>query len=207
MRPVVLKIGGSLLESDAAKQLMRGLAAVRPERLVVVPGGGDFADAVRMAQARHALSEGAAHQMALLAMHMAGIALADLAANCALAETVEELGATWQRGMTPIWVPARMVLAAPDIPSSWDVTSDSLAAWLSGHIGAERLVLAKTCLVPAGIARDARALSAAGIVDAAFPELVEGRTFSWRIASGVQEALRLISPRQPIPLPPLETAP
>jgi len=207
MRPVVLKIGGSLLESDAARQLMRGLAAVRPERLVVVPGGGDFADAVRMAQARHALSEGAAHHMALLAMHMTGIALADLVANFALAETAEEFGAAWQRGMTPIWAPARLVVAARDIPSSWDVTSDSLAAWLSGQIGAERLVLAKTCPVPAGIARDARALSAAGIVDAAFPELVEGRAFSWRIAASVQEAIRLVSPQQPIPLPPLETAP
>ena len=109
--------------------------------------------------------------------------------------------------MTPIWAPGRMVLAASDIHPSWDVTSDSLAAWLVGHIGAERLILAKSCAVPVGIAHDARALSAAGIVDAAFPDFVTGRAFWWRIAAGVQEAIRLICAQQDIPLQPLETAP
>ena len=91
MSPNVLKIGGSLLESEAAGQLMRGLAARRPDRLVIVPGGGDFAEAVRAAQRRHALGEGAAHHMALLAMHMVGVALADLAPNFAIAETARDL--------------------------------------------------------------------------------------------------------------------
>jgi aspartokinase-like uncharacterized kinase len=29
------------------------------------------------------------------------------------------------------------------VPHSWDVTSDSIAAWVAGAIGAERLVLVK----------------------------------------------------------------
>ena len=31
----------------------------------------------------------------------------------------------------------------PDIPWSWNVTSDSLAAWLAGELPASRLVLVK----------------------------------------------------------------
>ena len=100
-----------------------------------------------------------------------------------------------------------MVLDASDIRPSWDVTSDSLAAWLARHIGAQHLVLAKSCAVPAELSGDARALSAAGIVDAAFPGLVEDGAFSWRIACGVQEAIRLVCPGQEIPLQPLESAP
>ncbi len=206
MGAIVLKIGGSLLESDAAAQLMRGLAGRGPDRLVIVPGGGDFADTVRTVQSRHALGEGAAHHMALLAMHMVGIALADLAPGFEIAETADEFAAAWQRGITPVWAPARMVLAS-DIRASWEATSDSLAAWLAGQIGAERLVLAKSCAVPVAISSSAQALSAAGIVDAGFAEFVEGCAFGWRVASGPQEAIGLVCPEQQAPLESLETVP
>jgi dihydroneopterin aldolase len=186
----ILKIGGSLAESDAAAQLMHGLAARRPRQLLIVPGGGEFADAVRAAQRRHALSEAAAHHMALLAMHMVGTMLADLAPGFVVAETAGELASVWQRELTPIWAPARMVLAATAIPASWDVTSDSLAAWLASHIGADRLVLAKSCAVPAAIAADAKALAAADIVDAGFPGFVEGQAFSLEVVSGVEGTIR-----------------
>lgn len=190
MHPVtVLKIGGSLSESDAAARLMRGLAASRPQRLVIVPGGGEFADAVRATQTRHALSEPTAHHMALLAMQMVGAMLADFASGFVLAETVDEFSAAWQRDQIPIWAPARMLRAAPEIPASWDVTSDSLAAWLAGHIGAARLVLVKSCEVPADISGDAAALAAAGIVDPRFPALVTGRAFAWTVVPGVEALL------------------
>lgn len=192
----VLKIGGSLAESDAAAHLMRGLAARRPGHLLIVPGGGEFADAVRAAQRRHALSEPAAHHMALLAMQMVGTMLADLAPGFVLAETVAEFASAWRSELTPIWAPARMVGAANEIPASWDVTSDSLAAWLADRSGAGHLVLAKSCAVPAALAGDAKGLAAAGIVDAGFSELVQGRAFSWEIVSGVEETIRAACPRR-----------
>ncbi len=192
MTAIVLKIGGSLTQSDAAAQLIRGLAARRPGKLLIVPGGGEFADAVRAAQSRHALGEATAHHMALLAMQMVGMILADLAPGFVIAETVDEFAAVWQRQLTPVWAPARLVLAEAAIRASWEVTSDSLAAWLAGRIGAARLVLAKSCTVPASIAANARALAAAGIVDAGFPEFVEGRSFSWQLACGADEAIRVV---------------
>ena len=156
MSAIVLKIGGSLTESEAAGHLIRGLAARRPQKLLIVPGGGEFADAVRAAQSRHGLGEGTAHHMALLAMHMVGMILVDLAPGFVLAETVDEFASVWQRRLTPVWAPARMVLTATGIRASWDVTSDSLSAWLAGQVGAARLVVAKSCAVPATIANNAR---------------------------------------------------
>src|SRR5262249_34381680 len=47
-------------------------------RVVVVPGGGPFADAVRTAQARMGFDDRAAHRMALLAMDQYCYALANL---------------------------------------------------------------------------------------------------------------------------------
>jgi 5-(aminomethyl)-3-furanmethanol phosphate kinase len=192
MSAIILKIGGSLIESDAAAQLMRGLEARRPRQLVIVPGGGEFADAVRAAQKRYAVGEATAHHMALLAMHMVGAMLAELGSGFVLAETRDEFAAAWERGLTPIWTPARMVLGAAEVPASWDVTSDSLAAWLANHIRAARLVIAKSCSVPATIASSARELAAAGIVDAGFPGFVEDGAFAWRVVSGAEEAMRAI---------------
>jgi len=188
----VLKIGGSLTASDAALRLMRGLAERRPPGLLIVPGGGAFADRVRATQAQHGLGEQAAHHMALLAMHMVAVLLADLAPGFALAEGPGQFQSAWTQGLTPIWLPAPMVMSAADIPASWDVTSDSLAAWIAERTGATRLVLVKSCTVPAQ-RDDARALAAAGVVDACFPRFVERRRFSWEVISGWEPALSLVS--------------
>jgi dihydroneopterin aldolase len=60
-----------------------------------------------------------------------------------LADSLEAIGRGLADGKVPVWLPTQMVLADTVIPHSWDVTSDSLAAWLAGRIGAERLILVK----------------------------------------------------------------
>jgi 5-(aminomethyl)-3-furanmethanol phosphate kinase len=187
----VLKIGGSLARSDAAARMMRALAARRVSKLLIVPGGGEFADSVRAAQSRHGLSERAAHHMALLAMHIMAVALADCAPGFVPAESALQFDAAWRDGETPVWLPAPMVLAAPDIAASWDITSDSLAAWVAGKMDAERLVLVKSCTPPAH-SDSAQALVDAGIVDACFARFVEGRRFAWRVVTGVEAALHAL---------------
>src|SRR5436305_1311070 len=99
----VLKIGGSLARTDAAMQLMRGLSAKSPRHLIVVPGGGVFADSVRAAQVQHTLSDPAAHRMALLAMHIMAVALVDSAPGFVTAESVAQFEAAWREGKTPVW--------------------------------------------------------------------------------------------------------
>jgi dihydroneopterin aldolase len=64
-----------------------------------------------------------------------------------------------------------MTLRAEDVPWSWDVTSDSLAAWLAGRIGAGSVLLVKQVEPPASPV-SAEVLAAQGIVDAAFPRLM-----------------------------------
>jgi aspartokinase-like uncharacterized kinase len=188
----VLKIGGSLVRSDAAWQLMRALAVRERSRLLIVPGGGNFADGVRAAQAQQGLSEAAAHHMALLAMHMLAVALADLAPGFVLADSRAQFDAAWRAGKTPVWVPAPMVLGVASIPASWDVTSDSLSAWLAGEVGATKLVLVKSCTLPPD-ARSARALTDAGVVDACFARFVEGCSFIWQVVIGADAALLALS--------------
>jgi aspartokinase-like uncharacterized kinase len=117
------------------------------------------------------LGDPVAHHMALLAMEQYGRALASLARGFCVAASVTAIRRALREGRVPVWAPAGMVLKAPDIPASWDVTSDSLAAWLAGRVGAQRLLLVKHGGPFEGRVRAAE-LVARDVVDRVFPRFL-----------------------------------
>jgi aspartokinase-like uncharacterized kinase len=170
-RPLlVAKIGGSL---HASPNLARWIAALRrwPHRLTIVSGGGPFADAVRAAQPRLGFDEKTAHAMAVLAMEQYALALSQLY-NLDLAATLEDIDAAHAQGRPALWRASAMVCAASDITPGWDVTSDSLAAWLARRSGASALLMIKS--VDVGADSALASLVSAGVVDPAFPAYVDG---------------------------------
>ncbi len=164
--PVVVKLGGSFAFSPHLRDWIKALAACAG-RAVIVPGGGPFADAVRSAQLLMGFDDRAAHHMALLAMEQYGRALASLNDLLSPADSVKAIQGELAAGRLPIWMPGQMVLGALDIAPSWETTSDSLAAWLAGRLGASRLILVKHGEFPSGRAR-CEELAAMGIVDKSF---------------------------------------
>jgi aspartokinase-like uncharacterized kinase len=166
--PKVVKLGGSLLAlPEVLRQWLRVVAA-GGGRIVVVPGGGPFADAVRMLQGKLGYDDRAAHRMALLAMEQCGLLFASLEPSLVPAASTAAIRSALRHGLVPVWMPSRAVANAEGIAESWDVTSDSLAVWLARELGAERLWLVKACPVPV---QDPAQLAATGLVDAAFPRL------------------------------------
>jgi aspartokinase-like uncharacterized kinase len=165
----VVKLGGSFAFARELEDWLDALATCAG-RVVVVPGGGPFADAVRAAQARMRFDDRAAHHMALLAMEQYGVALASLRPGLRLAASIAAIRQALSEPLVPVWSPTGMVLGADDVPASWAVTSDSLAAWLAGAIGAARVLLVKRAAAVGPI--DAEQLAATGIVDAAFPSFL-----------------------------------
>jgi 5-(aminomethyl)-3-furanmethanol phosphate kinase len=168
--PTVVKLGGSYAFSSALKSWIDAVAACAG-RVVVVPGGGPFAEAVRVAQPKMGFDDRAAHAMALLAMEQYGCALASLGAGWRLAASAAAILDVLREGGVPVWSPTPMLREANDVPWSWDVTSDSLAAWLAGRIGAKRVLLIKQLEPPPGRLRAAD-LVADGIIDPAFPRFL-----------------------------------
>lgn len=170
MRRAVVKLGGS---TAGAAELGVWIAALAGSSLplVIVPGGGPFADQVRDAQKSLEFSDKAAHAMAILAMDQFGHVLLDgherLVPACSLAEIERAL----ECGRVPVWLPSALATPASDIAASWDITSDSLAAWLAGKIGAEALLLIKQS--SAFSERDTiDRLAVNGIVDAGFAAML-----------------------------------
>ena len=178
MSPLVLKLGGSLAESG---RLRATLALVTRARrpVVVVPGGGPFADAVREAQADLGFSDAAAHDMALAAMHQMATAMTDLAPRLVAADTRRAMVRAWRDRRIPVWLPARLCAADKTIPRDWSITSDGLAARLAERLGGAEVALLKSCAVPRGAAVET--LTALGIVDPVFPAIVERASLVWHV--------------------------
>jgi aspartokinase-like uncharacterized kinase len=167
----VVKLGGSMLGAPELQAWLDMLSSQSDGRVVVVPGGGVFADAVRQAQQKAGFDDAAAHHVALLAMDQYGLVMKALQPTLVTAASELEIAErSWQHRAI-VWLPSSMVLADDTIPKSWDVTSDSLAAWLATRLGAERLVLVKSAGLSQGGTTPAQ-LSREGIVDAAFPEFM-----------------------------------
>jgi len=144
----VVKVGGGLLSKAGALDLViEALTAFGPRRrLVIVPGGGPFAEAVRTMFRRMKIGEDAAHWMAVLGMDQYAHALTARLPGAVLVEQEPEIAAAREAGRLPVLAPYRWVRTADPLPHSWEVTSDSIAAWLAGVLGARRIVLIK----PAG---------------------------------------------------------
>ena len=167
--PTVVKLGGSLAAAAQLPRLLDELA--RLPGLVIAPGGGPFADAVRRAQKERGFDDAAAHDMALLAMAQFGRMLA-AQAGFRTARGAGRIAAALARDPSHpplVWLPDPAV-DAPGVERSWRITGDSLALWLAHRIGACRLVLLKSCPIPTA---DLSALATAKIVDEIFPAMAQ----------------------------------
>jgi dihydroneopterin aldolase len=184
----VVKLGGSMARSPQLADWLALLAAA-PVRLVIVPGGGPFADQVREAQARWRFGDAAAHRMAVLAMEQFGLLLAALRPGLRPAASRAAIRRGQRQGRVPVWLPSRMIEGRAEIPMSWAVTSDSLAAWLARTLGAERLLLVKSAEAPPGPVAAAE-LGRLGLLDDAFAGFIAGARFeTWCLAASRPEVL------------------
>jgi len=143
--PVVVKIGGGLLAHAGCFDSVLGqiASASRDASLLVIPGGGPFADAVRDIDRRVRLSDDAAHWMAILAMDQYAHLIASRLQNGRLIAEASEIAQVLDQGLVPVLAPYRWLRDVDPLPHSWEVTSDSISAWVAGQVGAARLLLVK----------------------------------------------------------------
>jgi dihydroneopterin aldolase len=182
---VVIKIGGGLLSQPCHLDtlLTTVCAAARERRLVIVPGGGPFADTVRHIDQQTKLSDDAAHWMAVLGMDQYAHLIASRLNGGVIVETSREIIKALDEGKVPVLTPSRWLRTADPLPHSWDVTSDSIAAWVAGQLGTNHLVLVK----PPGAGAQARH----ELVDAYFERALPSSVKPVIVAADQIERLRL----------------
>ena len=142
---VVVKVGGSLEPHRAALiKLMQSLVEMASAHtIIVVPGGGSFADKVREVASIYHLSDEVAHRMAILAMDQYGLLLSSLVDGCFYTYSLAEAREKASKGLLVIYLPSQEMLFDPSLVASWDVTSDSIAAYVAWRCGSNLLILLK----------------------------------------------------------------
>jgi aspartokinase-like uncharacterized kinase len=205
----VFKVGGSILHAtsldgsavglghafaNARETLLAGLRR-RPERYLLVPGGGRHADAVRVAQRIEGFDDDTAHVRSLAAMDACAVELTDLlGATARVVDRLADVRSTAAAGLTPVWAPLADLSADSILPRTWRLTSDSIAAVAAHRLGLDGVCLLKSCAVPK--CASAQELVNAGIVDEEWPQWTRGIASCvlgpevWAAAGSLWEATR-----------------
>ena len=180
----MVKLGGSLAQSGRIRSILDIVGRARAP-IVVVPGGGAFADAVRAAQDAFHFSDAVAHQMALLAMHETGLMLAALHPRFVPFETLADMRRAITRDQIPVWLPSKLVQRDARITANWSTTSDGLAARLAERLTRAPVMLVKSCRVARGASL--AALVRLKVVDPAFAAITERAKLPWRVLGAGDE--------------------
>ncbi len=173
----VIKLGGSLLrDAEALKQCLNTIEQNQAEKVVIVPGGGVFADQVRETQKKFQFDELTAHRMAILAMKQTALLLNNLKPQFVLLNKLTDL---LPKADVMIWSPDLKQLDDSDIEASWDVTSDSLAAWLANQLTATELILVKS--VALAEQQNIINMQQQGLLDKAFAGFIKNARYTLTI--------------------------
>jgi aspartokinase-like uncharacterized kinase len=139
----LIKIGGSLAEDPAdLSALCNKLGKIaKKHRIVVVPGGGKFADVAREFDQQFALSSDISHRMAILGMDQFGLLLSQIIPNSCTTYLLNDAKQLSEIRTVPIFLPSRLMFQEDPLEHSWDVTSDSIAAYVASRLNADKVIL------------------------------------------------------------------
>ena len=192
----VIKIGGSLLRRERLLFDLQHWQAnlTGPMVNVWLTGGGLAVDAIREQYRVQRLSDTAAHWASIEAMDDNAAMLARYLPDWQITDTPEKIlqltnehnsrspqqslsgtyeisqsGENWLL-QTRRWIASvsGRLDTQPQLPCNWDVTSDSIAAWVAIQLHASQLILLKSCSVPTATVSE---LARQGIIDAYMPTL------------------------------------
>ncbi|WP_292522063.1 uridylate kinase [Methanoculleus sp.] len=124
--PLVVKVGGSLFDRTAS---LLGIFREVGRPVLIVPGGGKFADLVR----RLNVSDTAGHWMAIAGMEQFGWYIAS--------HGVPSVSGPALPAEVTVLLPYCALRRADPLPHSWNVTSDTIAAWVAKELSLDLLLL------------------------------------------------------------------
>lgn len=162
----VVKVGGSLFDwSELRARLGAFLDHLRASPVLIVPGGGATADAIRRLDQTHVLGADAAHWLAIGALSVNARFLQTLMPGTPLLASPCQASGTWILDAMPFFQEDEARLDR--LPHCWEVTSDSLAVRAACLLEAHELILLKSMTWQG---HDWTEASRAGVVDRYFSE-------------------------------------
>lgn len=190
--PLVIKLGGSLLDRPAWPTDLIGLLATTPLPAVLVVGGGRLVDALRRIDATSCRPPEVMHRLAIDALGLTARLVADALGLPLVRSLAPDPSAAGSRVVvldTPAWLtagepPERLAR----LPVGWHVTSDSIAAVVAADAG-RRMMLVKSVPPPCP-GDDLTGLASAGWIDGHFSTAAAPLDTIWWAAIATRDALR-----------------
>ena len=181
----VIKVGGSLSKSpEKLKLLAQTLSEIAQKyEIVIVPGGGEFADVVRDFNRIFHLSDQVAHKMAILGMDQFGLFLSDITPKSRTISKFDEVPECSASKSVPIFLPSKLIFEKDPLENSWDVTSDSIAAYIAAQLNASKIILATD--VDGIFSQDPRKCKNVKLI----PKIGANELLSWTESTGIDPYL------------------
>ena len=133
----VVKIGGSLFP-DYAITLADKL---KNTNSCIVLGGGEFANLIRKYDAEVNFSNETNHWTAIDCIDIIAKLVDDKVESTKLAFSIDDINKISDDGLTPIFIVSEFLKSEDPFECSWDVTSDSIAAYVAHLLNANLLIV------------------------------------------------------------------
>ena len=158
----VLKLGGSWLKNRKLNDLLQRLILYNDSNIILVVGGGIFADAVRLSQKFLKFDDKFANYLAIKATENYAESINSIFPEIKLTKKLNELK---KKDGLKIWLPGETLKNERTFIKNWDSTSDSIACWLGKKISAKGVIFVKSLNFETNQKYNLRDLQKRGILD------------------------------------------
>jgi aspartokinase-like uncharacterized kinase len=145
-RSVLFKIGGGILEnhtnlSSTISQVEQLYNTNKIQKIVLIPGGGTPVNFIRKLYSELNFTEDVAHWMSIFSMNYNGIQLSEKFPHIKSIENSKKLKK--ESRSFCLFLPFQFLKKRDELPHSWEVTSDSIALYLTKKLGINKCILIK----------------------------------------------------------------
>ncbi len=142
----IFKIGGKILDNFknldfTISQLSQLYNDGVLDKIILIPGGGSFANFIRKIYSELKFTEEIAHWMGIISMNYNGLELKNKFPDLEIIEDFNQLKEL-NKGFT-IFLPYEFLKENDQLPHSWDVTSDSITLFIAEELGLQECFLIK----------------------------------------------------------------
>ncbi len=145
-KTAIFKIGGKILENfDNLNSTISQLRQLYKKKLIfniiLIPGGGSFANFIRNAHSELKFTEELAHWMGIISMNYNGLELSKQFPKLEVTEDFNRLKNLKKNFC--LFLPFQFLKDNDKLPHSWDATSDSITLFLAKELGLNECFLIK----------------------------------------------------------------
>ena len=133
----VVKIGGSLFPDYAIKLTEK----LQNTNSLIVLGGGEFANLIRKYDSQQNFSAKVTHYTAIECMDIIAKLVCDKVESAKLAYSLKDAEEISKNNLTPIFIVSDFLKKQDPFECTWDVTSDSIAAYVAHSLNANLLIV------------------------------------------------------------------